>query len=264
MATDKDIINYLLGGGDYASISKKVSKGQLIATLLKNPQAVAKLQEMGTQKASPLAKFDPMEVYGTGANTNDVELRYSMMDPKYKNITDSWFGVVRSSGGNMAEIAAYKNSLTNPKTRAAKAAEFGLDENSFTQTVAQLDKDVKSFLSAEQSRQKSNMSAFYEKRKAAGITGISEDTGNVTDQYLAETTGIAGLAGIPSSIEALAKQKAAKYAEGFKGAKTVSGKSVDSLVKEFEQKFVAGAKKKKINPLNYVASDLIKKNLTGK
>ena len=263
MATDKDIINYLLGGGDYASISKKVSKGQLIATLLKNPQAVAKLQEMGTQKASPLAKFDPMEVYDTSANTNDVELRYSMMDPKYKNITDSWFGVVRSSGGNMAEIAAYKNSLTNPKTRAAKAAEFGLDENSFTQTVAQLDKDVKSFLSAEQSRQKSNMSAFYEKRKAAGITGISEDTGNVTDQYLAETTGIAGLAGIPSSIEALAKQKAAKYAEGFKGAKTVSGKSVDSLVKEFEQKFVAGAKKKKINPLNYVASDLIKKNLTG-
>ena len=263
MATDKDIINYLLGGGDYSSISKKVSKGQLIATLLKNPQAVAKLQEMGTQKAEPLAKFDPMEIYGTGANTNDVELRYSMMDPKYKNLTQSWFDTVRSSGGNTAEIAAYKNSLTNAKTRAAKAAEFGLDENSFIQTVDQLDKDVKSFLSAESTRQKANMSAFYKKRKDAGITGLSENTGNVTDQYLAETTGIAGLAGIPTSIEALAKQKAAKYAEGFKGTKIVSGKSVDSLVKEFEQKFVAGAKKKKINPLNYVAADLIKKNLTG-
>ena len=262
MATDKDIINYLLGGGDYASISKKVSKGQLIATLLKNPQAVAKLQEMGTQKASPLAKFDPMEVYDTSANTNDVELRYDMMDPKYKNLTQAWFDTVRSSGGNTAEIASYKNSLTNPKTRAAKAAEFGLDENSYTQTIAQLEKDVKPFLSAEQSRQKSNMSAFYKKRKDAGITGISEDTGNVTDQYLAETTGIAGLANIPTSIEALAKQKAATFGKSI-DTKRFSSANAQNLVKQFEQKFIAGAKKKKINPLNYVASDLIKKNLTG-
>ena len=44
------------------------------------------------------------------------------------------------------------------------------------------------------------------------------------------------------------------------GATTVSGKSVDSLVKEFEQQFVAGAKKKKINPLKYSATYLIKRN----
>jgi hypothetical protein len=261
MATDKDIINYLLGGGDYKSISKKVSQGQLIAALLKNPQAISKLQEMGTKKASPLAKFDPDELYDTSAASNGVELRYDMMDPKYKNLTQSWFDYVRASGGNAAEIAAYKNSLTNPKTRAAKAAEFGLDENSYTQTIAQLDKDVKPFMSAETERQKSNMSAFYKKRKDAGITGVSEDTGNITDQYLAETTGVAGLANIPTTIEALAKQKAAKYAEGFRGAATVSGKSVDSLVKEFEQQFIAGAKKKKINPLKYSATDLIKRNL---
>jgi hypothetical protein len=264
MATDKDIINYLLGGGSYESIKNKVSQGQLIATLLKNPQAVAKLQEMGTKKAAPLAKFDPMEVYGTGANTNAVELRYSTMDPKYKNLTDNWFSVVRSSGGNAAEVNAYKNSLTNAKFRAAKAAEFGLDENSFIQTVEQLDKDVKSFMSAETDRQKSNMSAFYKKREAAGITGVSEDVGNVADQYLTETTGVAGLAGIPSTIEALAKQKASKFAEKFKGTTTIQGKSVESLVKDFEQKFISGAKKKKINPLNYVASDLIKKNMLGK
>lgn len=263
MATDKDIINYLLGGGDYSSISKKVSKGQLIAVLLKNPQAVAKLQEMGTKKAEPLAKFDPMEIYDTGASINDVELRYSMMDPKYKNLIQSWFDTVRSSGGNNAEIAAYKNSLTNSKTRAAKAAEFGLDENSFIQTVDQLDKDVKSFLTAETTRQKANMSAFYKKRKDAGITGLSENTGNVADQYLAETTGVAGLAGIPTTIEALAKQKTKIFAETLRKNKRTE-KEIATLSGQFENQFIATGKKKKINPLNYVAADLIKKNLTGK
>ena len=182
------------------------------------------------------------------------------MDPKYKNLTQSWFDYVRASGGNAAEIAAYKNSLTNPNTRAAKAAEFGLDENSYTQTIAQLDKDVKPFMSAETQRQKSNMSAFYKKRKDAGITGTSEDTGNITDQYLTETTGIAGLAGIPTTIEALAKQKATTFGKSI-DTKRFRSEDVQNLVKQFEQKFVAGAKKKKINPIKYSATDLIKRNL---
>jgi len=260
MATDKDIINYLLGGGDYKSISKKVSQGQLIAALLKNPQAVSKLQEMGTQKASPLLKFDPSQVYDTTANTNTVELRYSMMDPKYKNLTQSWFDTVRSSGGNEAEISAYKNSLLNPKTRAAKAAEMGLDESSYTQTIAQLDKDVKPFMSAEATRQKANMDAFYKKRKDAGITGISSDAGNITDQYLTETTGVAGLANIPTTIDALAKQQAAKFGASI-DKQRFSSANVEQLVKQFEQKFTAGAKKKKLDPLKYSAADLIKKNI---
>jgi hypothetical protein len=258
MATDKDIINYLLGGGSYDSIKKKVSQGQLIAALLKNPSAVKKLQDMGTEKSARYAKFNPDELYDTTAASNDVELRYSMMDPKYKKATQAWFDTVRASGGNAGEIAAYRNSII--KNKKAKAAEYGLDEASFGTLLDQLDADVQPFIKAETSRQKLNMSAFYKARKDRGITGTSENISDVSNDYLSNLTGVTGLANLPTTIEALAKQKTKAFAETLRKQKRTE-KEIATLSGQFETQFVATGKKKKINPLNYVAADLITKNL---
>ena len=165
-ASGKDIIAYLLAGGSYDAIKGKVSKGQLTAALLADPTAVGKLQAMAA--TSKYTKYNPTELYDPAQSMNDVEFKYSAMEPKFQPLVKDYFAVVRASGGNLSRIAEAKAKMN--------AGKYGLDEGSYNSLIDQLSKDTNNFSTAEGKRQKANMAAFQAKRKALGIVGVPTTT----------------------------------------------------------------------------------------
>jgi signal recognition particle subunit SRP54 len=73
---------------------------------------------------------------------------------------------------------------------------------------------------------------------------------------------ILGLGDVATTLEGVAKQKAQKFSESLaKSGRSQS--SIDALRKQFESQFLATGKKKKANPLQFSAADLVKKTLLG-
>ena len=259
-ASGKDIIQYLLAGGSYDSIKGKISQGQIIAALLKDPEALRKLQSSASEKTQKYTEFNPNELYDPKQSMNDVEFKYSAMEPKFQNLIKDFFGVVRASGGNLGRIAEFKNTLNSDINKTA--TKYGLDVGSYSSLIDQLDKDTKSFSTSEATRQKANMNAFYEKRKELGIVGTTKSQSDLSSGYLSKQTGVSGLGDVATTLEDVAKQKGQKFSESLaKSGRSQS--SIDALRKQFESQFLAVGKKKKANPLQFSAADLLKKTLLG-
>ncbi|CAB4152104.1 hypothetical protein UFOVP587_51, partial [uncultured Caudovirales phage] len=232
----------------------------LIAALLKNPAAVKKLQESASASTQSLAEYDPTSLYDPKESMNDVEFKYSAMEPQYQNLIKDFFGVVRATGGNNFRVAEFTNKLNADPEKSA--AQYGLDSGNFTTLLNQLGKDAKSFTTSEAKRQKANMDAFYAKRKELGIVGTTTSPTDLSSGLLAKQTGISGLGDVATTIEGVAKQKGQKFSESLaKSGRSQS--SIDRLRKQFEAQFVNVGKKKKVNPLQFSAADLLKKTLLG-
>lgn len=256
-ASGKDIIAYLLAGGSYDAIKGKVSKGQLTAALLADPTAVGKLQAMAATATSKYTKYNPTELYDPAQSMNDVEFKYSAMEPKFQPLVKDYFAVVRASGGNLSRIAEAKAKMN--------AGKYGLDEGSYNSLIDQLSKDTNNFSTAEGKRQKANMAAFQAKRKALGIVGVPTDPVKqhvLSDAYLGATTGVYGIGSASTTVEGLAKRKGKKFADSL----IKQGKDpayADKMRTEFENRFVTTLKKKKTNPLDYFATTVTKRTILG-
>ena len=258
MANEKDIIQFLLSGGSYDDIKGKYNKGQMIAALLKDPDAVGKLQKQGLEQSDKYATYDPTEIYDPAALINATELKYKQMPPQYQPLTQAFFDTVRFAGNNDTEVSVFTNELR--LNTAKSAAKYGLNEGAFDSLLNQLEKDRKSFAASESSAQKANMSAFYKQRQKLGIAPLTTNKANVADEYLSANVGVRGLSGVATSLEQVAKQKSPKLAEALvKQGRSES--EAKRLQERFEKEFVNVAKKKKLNPAAFAALDLVKENL---
>jgi hypothetical protein len=258
MANEKDIIQFLLSGGSYEDIKGKYNKGQMIAALLKNPDAIEKLQKQGAEQGAKYATYNPSELYDTNAGLNATELKYYNMDDKYKGLVTDFFDVVRASGNNETQVSMFKTGLTLDRNKTA--AKYGMNAGEFDTLLNQLEKDRKSFASNEGSRQKANMSAFYKQRQKLGIAPTTTDKASVSDEYLSANVGVRGLSGVATTLEGVAKQKSKSLAETLvKQGRSES--EAKRLQAQFEKQFTQVAKKKKLSPTAFSAVDLIKKTL---
>lgn len=258
MAKEKDIIQFLLSGGSYGDIKDKYNKGQMIAALLKDPSAVEKLQKQGLEQSSKYATYDPAEVYDSAALLNATEIKYKQMPAEYQPLATDFFSAVRAAGNNDTEVNKFTNDLRLNKAKSA--AKYGINEGAFVSLLNQLEKDRKSFATAEGSREKANMSAFYKQRQKLGIAPLTTDKASVADEYLSANVGVRGLSGVATSLEQVAKQKSPNLAKALvKQGRSES--EAKRLQEQFEKQFTAVAKKKKINPAAFAALDLVKQNL---
>jgi len=258
MANEKDIIQFLLSGGSYEDIKGKYNKGQMIAALLKNPDAIGKLQKQGLEQSAKYATYDPTQIYDSAALMNATELKYKQMPAEYQPLATAFFDAVRFAGNNDTEVNIFTNNLR--LNRAQSAAKYGLNEGAFDSLLNQLEKDRKSFAASEGSAQKANMSAFYKQRQKLGIAPTTTDKASVADEYLSANVGVRGLSGVATSLEQVAKKKSPSLAKTLvKQGRSES--EAKRLQAQFEKEFVNVAKKKKLNAASFSAVDLIKKTL---
>jgi hypothetical protein len=258
MANEKDIIQFLLSGGSYGDIKDKYNRGQMIAALLKNPDAIGKLQKQGLEQSAKYATYDPTQIYDSAALLNATEIKYNQMPAEYQPLATDFFSAVRAAGNNDTEVNKFVNDLK--LNRAKSAAKYGINEGAFDSLINQLEKDRKSFATAEGSREKVNMSAFYKQREKLGIAPTTTDKASIADEYLSANVGVRGLSGVATSLEQVAKQKSKSLAETLvKQGRSES--EAKRLQAQFEKQFTSVAKKKKLNAAAFSAVDLVKKTL---
>lgn len=249
-----DIVAYLLQGGDISQLSQfGVSQKSLIGAFLSSPELVNKYRTQAKTEAEPYASFNPSYEYDPASNINQVESKYYAMPEKYATFAKDFWDQVKAVGSNAVEVSRINKDIDSK--RDAYAASAGMTTDEFNELFTSLKKDVDNFQSAESAREKSQYSAFYKQRKELGITGEGQ---KATDEYLRASTGVAGLADLPTSVDEFVKQKSTKFLTGIKGK--FSGKAE----REYKQMF-EDALKKKVgkNYQKYTVTDLLKKNFLG-
>lgn len=247
--TSQDLLKLLQGGASYG---EGADPRVLLATLLKNPSALQALRQRAEEEVSPYMQFDPTQVYDPSTNVNDVLFEYVSTRPQIAPIAKRYFEEYEAAGGNQGAINAANQFLQSQLS--------DVDEITRENIRAQLEKDAPRYLTAESSRAKKQMSAFYQQRKKAGLTGTpgKSDIG----AYLESQTGLTGLGSLPTSIEEVAKQRGAQFGEKLKG-RGKSQQAIAEMVSTFEKKFAEKAKKEKIAPAAFAPRDVIAKLLGG-
>ena len=252
--TSSDIVAYLLQGGDISSLSQLgVSQKGLIGAFLSSPELVSKYRKQAETESEPYASFNPTYEYDPASNINQVESKYYAMPEKYSKFAKDFWNRVKAVGANPTEVGRIKREIESKRDVYANSSGMTTDE--FNELWNGLTKDVENFQSAESAREKSQYSAFYKQRKKLGITGEGQ---KATDEYLRASTGVAGLADLPTSVDDFVKQKSTKFLAGIEGK--FSGKAE----REYKQMF-EDALKKKVgkNYQKYSVTDLLKKNFLG-
>lgn len=249
-----DVVAYLLQGGDISNLSDLgVSQKALMAAFLSSPELVNKYRTQAKTEVEPYASFNPSYEYDPVSNINQVESKYYAMPEKYATFAKDFWDQVRAVGANPTEVGRIKKEVESK--RDVYATSSGMTTDEFNELWNGLTKDVENFQSAESAREKSQYSAFYKQRKKLGITGEGKQA---TDEYLRATTGVAGLADLPTSVDDFVKQKSSKFLSSIQGK--FSGKAE----REYQQMFESALKKKVgKNYQKYSVKDLLKKNLLG-
>lgn len=257
--TTEQIVQFLLqSGGDLSQLKGyNIPKNQLLAAVLSSPELVAKLQQGAATEASKYGEFDPTQVYNPTEVANTVQLKYAQMPEKYRSFAKDYLDQVNAVGGNTYEISQITQKYQ--KNPEVYAAQYGLNADEFDELVNSLDKDAPAYAQAEVSRQKKQFAAFNEQRAKAGVTSKETAVGDV----LAKTTGIKGLAELPTSLESVASSKAKELSASL-AKQNLPPRVKQEILNTFSSQFLAQAKKKKLPASTFGAAELIKKNLFGK
>jgi hypothetical protein len=250
MATNEQILQYLLSGGTHKGLKKNagLTQKQILAALFSSPQNVTALQDYVSKSVAPYATYDTSQTYDT-TTPNAVRTKYEMYGPTYKTLVDDYFNTVDNAGGNPAKIDAFVNDLNSKMDEAS--SHYGIPKDELSTMLTSLQKDSKKYITQ---HQKNQFAAFQKLRKAKGITGDTDPKQGFVTKLLG--AGTAGLADMPTTLEGVAKKKAAAWAA--EKYKDLNAEDAKAQIANYEKSFVEAAKKKKRSALHYGAMDILK------
>lgn len=250
----KDIINFLLQGGDISALNKLgVDQRSLMAAFISSPELVNKFRQKADTEGQPYIEYRSDFEYDPAKNINEVESKYYAMPEKYGAFAKDFWNQVKAVGANPTEVGRIKQKIDN--NRDVYATTAGLTRDEFDELYDSLTKDVENFQSAESKREKAQYGAFLSKRKKLGITG--EGT-KAKDEFLAATTGVAGLTELPTSLDEFVKQKSESFVS------KIDPSWSEQTKKQYKSDFESTLRKKVgKNYSKFAVRDLLKKNLLG-
>lgn len=253
--SDSEIAQVLqmTGGNTEMLTDAGISTGQIIRALVANPQALSGLQKTARQKVTGFGKFYKNNIYDPAYTLNDVESRYTNMDPAVSKFALDFWGKVKEQGSDTTTFNYIKD--TYDKNKDAVMGNFNISSDQYDDVVSLFDADINDFRKAEVARQKQQYKAYTTKRKAMGITSRETAAGD----YLKTKTGIAGLADVPATLEDFTKAKTSDFANYAK-KQGVKDEQIATLTPMLQE-----AIKKKVgkNYQNYAMQDLLKRQVMG-
>lgn len=249
MATNEQVLQYLLSGGTYKGLKKSgLSQKQVLAALFSSPKNITALQDYVSGSVAPYASYDATQTYDT-VTPNPVRTKYEMYGPAYNGLVTDFFNTVDNAGGNPTKVDAFVNDINSKMDEAS--AHYGIPKAELSTLLTNLQKDSKKYVTE---HQKNQFAAFQKLRKAKGITaGVDPQEGFMTKLLGA---GTSSLVNMPTSLEAVAKQRSAEWAKANNtNAKDPLGKA---QIAAYEKSFIDTAKKKGRGALHYGAINLLK------
>ena len=247
MATNEQIVKYLLGGGSYKELTKGgLTQKQILAAIFSSPKNLKSIQDYVSGEVKPYETYDATKAYDTDT-PNQVRAKYEMYGPTYRTLVDDFFNTVDNAGGNQTKVDAFVNDLNSRMDEAS--AHYGIPKDELSTTLAGLQKDTKKYVTQ---HQKNQFAAFQKQRKAKGIS-----SGETAKQdYMKKLTGVGGLADVSTTLEDLAKKRAAAWAAKRYG-ENVGSEQAKAQIADYEKSFMETAKKKKRGALHYGAKEIL-------
>ena len=251
MATNEEILQYLLSGGTHKGLKKNagLTQKQILAALFSSPKNVTALQDYVSSNVDPIASYDATQVYDT-TTPNKVRTKYEMYGPTYKTLVDDYFNTIDNAGGNPAKVDAFVNDLNSKMDEAS--SHYGIPKDELSTMLTSLQKDSNKYINE---HQKNQFKAFQTLRKSKGITGDTDPKQGFVTKLLG--TGTGALADMPTTLEGVAKKRSAEWAKANKYT-DLSTPDAKAQIAAYEKSFIETAKKKKRGALHYGAMDLLK------
>jgi hypothetical protein len=253
--TDAQVAQIIaMSGGDTEILtSAGISTPQIIRALVSSPQILSSLQKKAAKEVTGYGRFYKNKVYDPAYTLNDVEAKYTNMDPAVTKFAQDFWKQIKEQGSDTTTFTYIKD--TYDKNKDAVMGNFNLTQDQYDDAIALFDADINDFRKAEVARQKLQYKAYNTKRKAMGIT--SRET--ASKDYLTTKTGIYGLGDVPTSAEDYAKREAESFAK-FAREQGLKDEQISSLTPMLQD-----AIKKKVgkNYKNYAMQDLLKRQIAG-
>jgi hypothetical protein len=243
----------LSGGNVDLLTDANVSSGQIIRALVNNPDVLSSIQKRARQNVTGYGKFYKDKVYDPAFEFNDTEAKYRNMRGGIAKFASDFWGEVKRQGSDLTTFNSIRDTYNNSKD--AVLGEFNITSDEYDDVIASMDADLENFQKSEVQRQKKQMAAYTDRRKAMGIT--SRET--AASDYLTKKTGIVGLADVPTSVESFSQSKVSGFTNYAK-KQGLKDTEISALVPQLQD-----AIKKKVgkNYKNYALSDLLKRQVTG-
>jgi hypothetical protein len=243
-----------LSGGNVDMLTDiGITTPRIVRALVNKPEVLGYLQKSAKREVTGYGRFYKDKVYDPAFEFNDTEAKYRNMRGGIAKFASDFWGEVKRQGSDLTTFNSIKDTYDNNKD--AVLGQFNITSDEYDDVIASMDADLESFQKTEVQRQKKQMAAYTEKRKAMGIT--SRET--AASDYLTKKTGIVGLADVPTSVESFAQSKVSGFTDYAK-KQGLKDAEITALVPQLQD-----AIKKKVgkNYKNYALADLVKRQVTG-
>jgi hypothetical protein len=165
MATMEQILRALMQGASVADLEDAGIGSRDILRVALDPKGFQGLQSYMKQ-AEPYFEYDPGFTYDKRNEANRVKLRYMMTSNQaVKDFANDFWDNVAAAG---YDWRSQMGAIIEPSEQANVAAKYGIDPDTFSGLIKQMELDVPEFLTAEVDRQKSQYGEFLKNRKKMG------------------------------------------------------------------------------------------------